>query len=29
VIVAEARGRFFEPAPERNVLVGVTATASF
>ena len=29
VIVAEARGRFFEPAPERNFLVGVTASASF
>ncbi|MBK7658214.1 MAG: TonB-dependent receptor [Betaproteobacteria bacterium] len=29
VIVAEARGRFFEPAPERNFLVGVTALASF
>ncbi len=29
VIVAEARGRFFEPAPERNFIVGVTASASF
>jgi iron complex outermembrane receptor protein len=29
VIVAEARGRYFEPAPERNVLVGLTASASF
>lgn len=29
VIVAEARGRFFEPAPERNVLVGLSASASF
>ncbi len=29
VIVAEARGRYFEPAPGRNVLVGVTASATF
>lgn len=29
VIVAEARGRFFEPAPERNVLVGLSASAGF
>jgi len=29
VIVAEARGRYFEPAPERNFLVGLTASASF
>ena len=29
VIVAEARGRFFEPAPGRNVMVGVNAAVSF
>jgi iron complex outermembrane receptor protein len=29
VIVAEARGRFFEPAPGRNVLVGLSAAYSF
>ncbi|MBL0121720.1 MAG: TonB-dependent receptor [Betaproteobacteria bacterium] len=29
VIVAEARGRFFEPAPGRNVLVGINAAYSF
>jgi iron complex outermembrane receptor protein len=29
VIVAEARGRFFEPAPGRALMVGATATASF
>ena len=29
VIVAEARGRFFEPAPGRNWLAGVEATYSF
>jgi iron complex outermembrane receptor protein len=29
VIVAEARGRWFEPAPGRTWLVGATATASF
>jgi len=29
VIVAEARGRYFEPAPGRNVLVGFNATYSF
>ena len=29
VIVAEARGRYFEPAPERNVLVGITVSATF
>jgi len=29
VIVAEARGRFFEPAPERNFLAGFSASASF
>ncbi len=29
VIVAEARGRYFEPAPGRNVLVGLSASASF
>lgn len=29
VIVAEARGRFFEPAPGRNVSVGVSAAYSF
>jgi iron complex outermembrane receptor protein len=29
VIVAEARGRFFEPAPGRNTLVGFTASAAF
>jgi iron complex outermembrane recepter protein len=29
VIVAEARGRFFEPAAGRNVLVGVNAAYSF
>ena len=26
VIVSEARGRFFEPAPERNALAGVQAS---
>jgi iron complex outermembrane receptor protein len=29
VIVAESRGRYFEPATERNVLVGVTASLAF
>lgn len=29
VIVAEARGRFFEPAPGRNYLAGLTAAVSF
>ncbi len=29
VIVGEARGRFFEPAPGRNVLVGFSASTSF
>ena len=29
VIVAEARGRFFEPAPGRNVSVGMNAVYSF
>ena len=29
VIVAEARSRYFEPAPGRNVLVGFNATYSF
>ncbi len=29
VIVAEANGRFFEPAPRRNYLAGVTAQLSF
>ena len=29
VIVAEARGRFFEPAPGRNTLVGVEASYTF
>ena len=29
VIVAEARGRFFEPAPGRNVMVGVNAAVAF
>jgi iron complex outermembrane receptor protein len=29
VIVAEARGRFFEPAPGRAVFVGVNATKTF
>ncbi len=29
VIVAEARGRFFEPAPGRNWTVGITASGSF
>jgi iron complex outermembrane receptor protein len=29
VIVAESRGRYFEPAPERNVLFGVTASLAF
>ena len=29
VIVAEARGRYFEPAPGRNVLVGFNATYLF
>jgi iron complex outermembrane receptor protein len=29
VIVSEARGRFFEPAPARNVLVGLQAASNF
>ena len=29
VIVSEARGRFFEPAPGRNALVGLQAASSF
>ena len=29
VIVAEARGRFFEPAPGRNVMAGIEATRTF
>ena len=29
VIVAEARGRYFEPAPGRSVLAGVTASVGF
>jgi len=29
VIVAEANGRFYEPAPERNYLLGVTAELKF
>jgi len=29
VIVAEANNRFYEPAPERNVLLGVTAELKF
>jgi iron complex outermembrane recepter protein len=29
VIVAEARGRYFEPAPGRNYLIGLTAAVSF
>jgi iron complex outermembrane receptor protein len=29
VIVAAAGGRFFEPAPGRNAMVGVTATSTF
>ena len=29
VIVSEARARYFEPAPGRNTLVGITATATF
>ena len=29
VIVAEANGRFFEPAPRRNFLVGISASRSF
>jgi iron complex outermembrane receptor protein len=29
VIVAEARGRFFEPAPGRNVLVGINLVRAF
>ncbi len=29
VIVAEARGRYFEPAPGRNVMVGFNAMVSF
>jgi iron complex outermembrane receptor protein len=29
VIVAEANGRFYEPAPERNWLAGVTASFTF
>lgn len=29
VIVAEARGRYFEPAPGRNYLAGLAATVSF
>lgn len=29
VIVAEANGRFYEPAPERNWLAGVTASFTY
>ena len=29
VIVAEARGRFFEPAPERNVMAGIEVSRAF
>jgi iron complex outermembrane receptor protein len=29
VIVSEARGRYFEPAPGRNAMVGITATSTF
>jgi hypothetical protein len=29
VIVSEARGRFFEPAPGRNYVVGIQANRSF
>lgn len=29
VIVSEANGRFYEPAPERNVLIGVNAELKF
>ena len=29
VIVAEARGRYFEPAPGRNVMVGFNVAVSF
>jgi iron complex outermembrane receptor protein len=29
VIVAEARARYFEPAPGRNLLVGLSASYSF
>jgi iron complex outermembrane receptor protein len=29
VIVAESRGRCFEPAPERDLLFGVTASLAF
>jgi iron complex outermembrane receptor protein len=29
VIVAEARGRFFEPAPGRNYVAGVSGSVSF
>ena len=29
VIVSEARGRYFEPAPGRNALMGITATSTF
>jgi iron complex outermembrane receptor protein len=29
VIVSEARGRYFEPAPGRNAMAGVTLTATF
>ena len=29
VIVSEANGRFYEPAPERNFLLGLTAELKF
>jgi iron complex outermembrane receptor protein len=29
VIVSEANGRFYEPAPERNYLVGFNAELKF
>ena len=29
VIVSEARGRYFEPAPGRNAMLGITATSTF
>ena len=29
VIVSEARARYFEPAPGRNVMLGITATSTF
>jgi iron complex outermembrane receptor protein len=29
VIVADGNGRFYEPAPGRNWLVGVSASVSF